>query len=289
MLETKKYLKELGKRRYVDGAYALHDDGQIRPDATSWAILASRMHAHDLDSLKDSRDSLVGFQNSDGSISMSSKHIECNWPTQLGILAWAGSEAHRKNIESAARFLETNRSVSYLNHEITGHDDSLEGWAWVEGTAAWLIPTACAVLALEASGEVMDQAIGRGVDILIDRQLPKGGWNYGNTTVFNRELLPMPESTGIALAALAGRTSYEKISRSIDYAESQLSKTRSPNSLGWLILGLSAWNHRPETAAEMIHECLDRQKVLGAYHTLELGVILCALSETSQLPGIRKI
>ena len=50
--------------------------------------------------------------------------------------------------------------------------------------------------------------------MMLDRQLPHGGWNYGNTYVFGRELRPMPESTGAALTGLAGQV--EVRSRSLE-------------------------------------------------------------------------
>ena len=60
------------------------------------------------------------------------------------------------------------------------------------------------ILALKAVGFAGHDRVKEAVRMILNRQLPSGGWNYGNTTVFKRELLPMPEHTGQALCALSG-------------------------------------------------------------------------------------
>ncbi|MCA9481876.1 MAG: hypothetical protein KC545_16145, partial [Nitrospira sp.] len=62
--------------------------------------------------------------------------------------------------------------------------------------------------------------------MLIDRQLPHGGWNSGNTLVFGKELLPLPECTGIALQALAGNTERPLVEHSLSYLLDQLPHLR---------------------------------------------------------------
>ena len=40
--------------------------------------------------------------------------------------------------------------------------------------------------------------------MIMDRQLDRGGWNYGNITIFGKELFPIPDSTAIARFAGVG-------------------------------------------------------------------------------------
>src|SRR5205823_8208613 len=68
--------------------------------------------------------------------------------------------------------------------------------------------------------------------IFLDRQLPHGGWNYGNTLMFGKELHPMPESTGAALSGLAGMVDQDNVSRSLDYLQGEVDRLRTPISLG---------------------------------------------------------
>ena len=89
---------------------------------------------------------------------------------------------------------------------LVGHDTTLQGWPWVVGTHSWVEPTAINVLALRSAGQAGHPRCREAVKLLLDRQLPEGGWNYGNTTVLGHVLRPQVQPTGLALAALAGET-----------------------------------------------------------------------------------
>jgi hypothetical protein len=113
--------------------------------------------------------------------------------------------------------------------------------------------------------------------MLMDRQLPNGGWNCGNTIVFGQELRSAPESTGTALHALAGLVPREKIQRSLDYLSAQITRLRTPISLGWSLLALNSWGVRVTNAPSMIEECLKRQERYGPYDTTSLCLLVLPL------------
>ena len=108
----------------------------------------------------------------------------------------------------------------------------------------------------------------------MDRQLSHGGWNYGNTVVFDQELRPMPGNTGMALNALSGRVAEEEVTRSLDYLKFQINMFRTPLSLGWGLLGLGAWGKRPDHAEKRILESLNLQKRYGNYDTSLLAILI---------------
>jgi len=82
-----------------------------------------------------------------------------------------------------------------------GFDPTLPGWGWVPGTAAWVEPTAFALLSLRrAQREPALQA--EAVALLEDRACHGGGWNYGNPLAFDRPLPPQPGPTAWAALAL---------------------------------------------------------------------------------------
>jgi hypothetical protein len=115
--------------------------------------------------------------------------------------------------------------------------------------------------------------------MILDRQLPHGGWNYGNTTVFGRELHPMPESTGAALAGLAGQAEHGAVARSLDYLQGEVDRLRTPVSLGWALLGLAAWDLSPSNGAALVERCLANQARYGEYDTSALSLLLLAALE----------
>jgi hypothetical protein len=144
---------------------------------------------------------------------------------------------------------------------IIGHDPTLIGWPWVEGTHSWLEPTAMAILALRREGLGDHPRVARGVDLILDRAIEGGGWNYGNKAVFGRPLRPQPGPTGIALLALAGRADRSPaVARAIDYLLGALPAVRAGVSLGWGVLGLRAHDAAPPQAATWLAEADQRHQ-----------------------------
>jgi len=143
------------------------------------------------------------------------------------------------------------------------------------------------LIALRTEGYVDHQRFRDGRRLLLDRQLPEGGWNYGNTFVFGKRLRPTPSSTGMALNALARTVDPEDVELSLEYLRQGLPHIRSPLTLGWGILGIQAWDERPSQAAGWIAECLGRQDKYGEYDTSTLSLIMISLMGKSSL-SIRK-
>ena len=85
------------------------------------------------------------------------------------------------------------------------HDTTLRGWPWAEGTHAWIEPTAMHLIALHAVGQATHPRSLEATQLLLDRQLPAGGCNYGNTIVFNQRLLPHVQSTGLSPVGTGAR------------------------------------------------------------------------------------
>ena len=121
--------------------------------------------------------------------------------------------------------------------------------------------------------------------MILDRQLSSGGWNYGNKIVFNKELRPIPEYTGIALTALAGLAEKGQIKLSLDYLTNEVQKLRTPLSLAWSIFGVSAWSNHPADLHDWILESLDLQKKFGSYNTVLLSQLLVAYFTDGDLIG----
>ena len=115
--------------------------------------------------------------------------------------------------------------------------------------------------------------------MILDRQLPHGGWNYGNTLVFGRELHPMPENTGAALAGLAGQVEQGTVARSLHYLQGEVDRLCTPVSLGWALLGLAAWDLWPSNGMALVERCLANQSRYGEYDTSALCLLLLAALE----------
>jgi hypothetical protein len=153
------------------------------------------------------------------------------------------------------------------------HDTLLKGWPWVAGTHSWIEPTVLSVLALRMVGHGQHDRVGEAIRMILDRQLPHGGWNYGNTLVFGRELHSMTENTGAALAGLAGQVEQETVVRSLDHLQGEVDRLRTPVSLGWALLGLAAWDRWPSNGAALVERCVVNQVRYGEYDTSALCLL----------------
>ena len=123
------------------------------------------------------------------------------------------------------------------------------GWPWVPGAAAWVGPTAVAILALKKENRRKDspairKRIDEGQRFLLTRMCPEGGWNHGSVRTLGYESHPYPETTGMGLTALRGVTS-PKVERALTVAKAFLTDCRSADALNWLRLGLVAHGQLP--------------------------------------------
>ena len=274
-------MRLLESRALPEGGFPARGGEPFRSDATAWAIVAlSRLDpGHPL--LGSARDRLTTAQDPDGRVSMSREHEEAFWPTALSVLAWHGSQAHEPFCSRGVQFLlkTTGQHRSKNPDDQVGHDPSIPGWPWIDRTHSWIEPTALSVLALRVAGHGQHDRVREGIRMMLDRQLPHGGWNYGNTTVYGRELHPMPESTGAALAGVAGQVQQGNVARSLDYLQGEVDRLRTPISLGWGLLGLAAWDGWPSNGAALVERCLANQARYGEYDTSALCLLLLAAIE----------
>ena len=272
-------IDEICKRALTDGGFSERPGTGYRPDATAWAALALSESGKQKELLEASRSKLVASQISDGRVCLAHDHPDSFWPTPLAVLAWQGSVNHSDPKDKAIHFLlKTAGQVSKKDPKAPYvHDTAIQGWPWIENTYAWVNPTATALLALHVAGYIRNERLQEAIRFLLDRQLPHGGWNYGNTLVYGQELRPQPETSGIALASLANCVPRGKIKRSLDYLMDCLFRIRTPLSLAWIILGLSAWGERPHNARKLILECFQYQDKYDSYKTTEISLLTLAL------------
>jgi len=270
--------RELAARRKENGGFAQVAPGPARPDATAWAVLALRRGGPAPADLDAACRFLAGFQLPDGRVVFARDAAPAWWPTPLAALAWGALPGFRKEKELATGFLlqTSGRHFKKEKGSPTGHDTTIRGWSWVEETHSWVEPTALAILALRAAGKGGHPRVAEAAAMLMDRRLPGGGWNYGNTTVFGQKLFPMPDATGLALAALAGMADRPSVGKSLEWAEMRAREIDAPFSLCWLSFGLSAWGVAVPDLGGRILRCLSLQERRGAYGTTLLALLLLA-------------
>ncbi|HVP90841.1 MAG TPA: prenyltransferase/squalene oxidase repeat-containing protein [Terriglobales bacterium] len=176
--------------------------------------------------------------------------------------------------DRALDFLASLSSKTVANDSNVRQDNTIVGWPWVRDTFGWVEPTAWAVLALGVCGRGSHPRAVEGRRFLLDRQIPSGGWNYGNPGVNDRELLPFWDTTGLALLALRERTDVSSVRPSLEFLQTNQEKIRSLCGLAWAVLGLEAWGRAAPRLRERLAAAMApaSDEGLNAAH-LAAGVI----------------
>jgi hypothetical protein len=274
----KSQLKAL-EERFVAGAGVLNrPGGSPRPDAACWAVLGLRAAGGDSPVIAESRRLLAAMQSEDGRVALSPQYPAAYWPTPLAALAWQGATEYQEPRDRAVRFLLNLDEIKIpdATGPEGGHDVTIKGWPWIVGTHPWVEPTSYVTMALRACGYATHSRIQDAIRMLLDRQLPSGGWNSGNTITFGLETRPAPESTGLALQALVGLVPKTAVAHSIAYMQAELPFLHTPISVSWAILGLHAWEEIVDQPQERIRQVLARQEKLGPHDTASLSLLLLA-------------
>jgi hypothetical protein len=84
----------------------------------------------------------------------------------------------------------------------------------------------------------------RGIEMLLDRACPGGGWNAGNGVVYGVPVSAHADDTAIALLALSGLRLEPVVQSGVQYLERVAPALTAPWSLAWAILALAA-HRRP--------------------------------------------
>lgn len=277
---TAYFIDALENRFSASGGISRIPGGKERVDSTAWAIHALNRLKPESALAREGQQYLSRQQQQDGSIPLTKDTPAVTWPTSLALLAWDTEAIFQKERLKATQFLLTakGRILEKQPRALT-HNVKLPGWPWVDNTYAWIEPTAMAVLALKSQGKGEHPRVQQGIQLILDRMLVDGGWNYGNKRVFGTPLLPMPESTGIALCAIKGDVHEKTIKKSLLYLKSIYPDTHTPLSLARTISGLSSFNQRPHDVLERIQHCLDLQNRYGPFAPpllAELALVLKA-------------
>jgi hypothetical protein len=218
------------------------------------------------------------LQNMDGSVSVN--------PGNRGQGLWLTAQAAivfhhyklKENLKRAQDFLLSLRSVTGPNDPRLKQDNTLAGWPWVPGTFGWVEPTAWSLIALLLSGQAGHPRAVEGRKLLLDRRIPSGGWNYGNPSLDDKELLPFWDTTGLALAALCGQADIDRLRPSLDLVEKRQDKIESLCGLAWAVISLQAYERdasRPRTRLQNVMESMAEEDL----HVGNFALGLIALSQ----------
>jgi hypothetical protein len=203
-------------------------------------------------------------------------------PARLKGLHWLFSNAGKEGDWFWKwKFRTTDRHVRF--------DPDKFGWPWFPDTVSWVVPTTFAILALNqlpcscGGFEFAPSRVKRGVEMLIDRACPGGGWNAGNGVVYGASVAPHPDDTAIALLALCNRPQDPVVQTSLNYLERTAPTLTAPWSLAWAILALAA--HRRPTSS-VRRALLALPNLFHIEDTSTIALVGLALDHEQALPKL---
>jgi hypothetical protein len=269
------------KKQNPDGGWPyLHGGSWTEP--TVYAVLAL-LAAGETAQWKRGIAWILRTRRSDGGWASRPGVGESSWVTALAALIpeeSLGQAAHAGAIEWLVPVQGENTTPVYrLRQWLLGKSDSMDeynpGWPWTPGAAAWVGPTAMAVVALESehkrrpSARVAARAQA-GQNFLMAHMCHEGGWNHGSTDAWGYDAPPYPETTGMGLLAM-GRIRWHGMEQALSMGRKFLAETRSADAQNWLRLGLAAQGELPQGYAPPEGIANRTEPEVALSHISELG------------------
>lgn len=210
---------------------------------------------------------------------------DARWPVNIAFNALVAvlwqAQPDLSTPDARARLLSAlvaNKGIAAAQSESVGQNNSLQGWAWTDGTFSWVEPTAWGLLALKksraaASFEPAARArVSEAERLLIDRGCKTGGWNYGNPSMMRQDLRAFALTTALALLALQDRREHEVVTRSLAFLEREWRQEISAMALGLSMIALRVYG-RPTTEIEkQLREEVPKAIAFGNLHGVAMAL-----------------
>jgi squalene cyclase len=198
------------------------------------------------------RDFLLSLQHADGGWGIAALDSESGWMTAWATRALADFPETRAAVTRGAQWLlateglrVTDPDARRIILELHKIDSALGAWPWQPGDAAWVHPTALAMLALAATGEPAHARVRDGVKYLFDRACTEGGWNIGNPWMLDKQIPATIQDTAVVLRALRAvgeSASNAYVAAALRILRDALARAKTPVELAWGIFALRDWN-----------------------------------------------
>ena len=262
-----------------DGGWGYYRGKKSRLEPTCWAALSLANGAGDQHALR------VALQEwpSRGGLLLEHAGGEPNYAFHgLALIALhaAGIEHRDGNIVLAGA-LQRMKGVAFPPSDINRQDNSIQGWSWIDGTFSWVEPTAWCLFALKTCAlrgpfRVDPERERDAERLLVDRSCAGGGWNYGNSNMLGKELVPYVPTTAVALLAMRDRGSEPIVSQGLSFLDRHATFERSAMALGLASRALAAYGRDTEPVRSALSEQLSITVALGNHAAM--AAALYALS-----------
>jgi len=265
--------QELLSTSSAGGGWGYQPGHDARLEPTCWALLAltaSRLSSPEVsNAVTQGFEFLARCQRADGWLVENAR-----WPVNIafnGLAAFTWlNRLHNTADDRVQRLLSTlaaSKGLKIPQSPSFAQDNSLQGWAWIDGTFSWVEPTAWGTLALKkamgarlAVDTVARARVEEADRLLIDRCGRSGGWNYGNPNVLGQDLYSHAPTTALALLALQNRRDHPAVERSLAFLESHWKNETSLLAMGLSLICLRVYDRTGASVDTRLREDLTRRQ-----------------------------
>lgn len=280
---SRELVEVLRATRNPDGGWGYYAGKTSRLEPTCWALLA-------LGGTADAREHCL--------------RVLGHWPTSENVLLErAGGQpnyafhalalltlrvfgvSHREGDATLLQGLLAVRGIQLEQSPHFRQDNSLQAWPWVRDTFSWVEPTAWSILALKKSDRsaTAEQRIAEGERLLLDRMCSSGGWNFGNSKVYDSDLPAYVPTTAIALLALQDRPATGALESAVKLLERDALVELSSMALALATLALATWGRTVPEFSKALERQLTTTAEIGSLLGLAMG--LYALKQVKDPDG----
>lgn len=263
-------------------------------EPTCWALLALKAGGRLTPDVADRGCAfLAQLQLPEGGFCTGTVDREPNWCTSLAVFCLAVLDRQPQGRKRGLDWLLGFEGYHWklADQSVFAHDTSIPGWPWLAGCHSWIEPTCYATFALKAAGVAEHPRLADGRRLILNRALPSGGWNYGNTKVLGTELRAFPSTTAVALLALAGPADSVEVRGGLRFLSSALGRLSTAWALGWTVLAgrYYGWAEFEDEAiggvASQVTGCAERLMLPAArLRVHELAVLLLSTCASDAWP-----
>jgi hypothetical protein len=240
---------------------------------------------------------LTRTQNPDGGWSPTPAIRGSSWSTAPAVIAFANFSPASDAASRGWRWLVEHEGEGlgligrvlwklFARFRVTELDPELKGWPWIPGAFSWVEPTALGLIALKKlrPSRVETKAAGRiqqGELMIYDRMCQGGGWNYGNSKTLGEALQPYPDTTALALLALADHRERPANQQSLDVLRRTAREVDSGLALALASLCLDVYGQDSSAFRTRLVAVFDETRFFGK--TRSVALALLALSGGAEM------
>lgn len=235
---------------------------------------------------------LIERQNSDGSWPINDSAKGPSWATAIAIIALASAPGHRAQVVKAGHWaLEQEGGkpgilAQFINF-VTGQNkvvrlnQDLIGWPWTTGNFSWVEPTSYFMIAIKKlkthlPASALQQRVEQAELMIYDRMCDGGGWNSGNSEVYDEKLWPYPETTALALIATQEYRQRRENQLSLRALGEMMKSVDSGLALSWAMICFSLYQQDGSPFKKSLEQRFAKTKFLGEAKPLALAILALA-------------